>query len=150
MLDGVQDPGNVGAIIRTANAFGIKSVMMTEGCADPYNPKTIRASMGAIFRQPIRNVTMPELIEFKSNGASFFGAELREGSSDILSANLEGSIIAIGSEGRGLSREVLSLCSQSIAISIAPGCESLNVAVAAAIFMWEASKGAGNMNSRWF
>jgi len=69
LLDGVQDPGNVGSVIRTANAFGIKSVILVDGCADPYNPKTIRASMGAIFRQRVINVTLSELGAIKDSGA---------------------------------------------------------------------------------
>ena len=137
LLDGVQDPGNVGAVIRTANAFGIGSVILTGECADPYNPKAIRASMGAIFRQQIYYMTLPELTELKDNGAVFIGAALREDSRDVRDADLSSAIIAIGGEGRGLSEEVLDLCDDRVMIPISPDCESLNAAIAASIIMWE-------------
>ena len=138
LLDGMQDPGNVGAIIRTANAFGINCVILTGGCADPYNPKAIRASMGAVFRQRIHSMSLSELTELKIGGVRFTGAALQEGCRNILDVNLGGAIVAIGSEGRGLSEELLALCDEKITIPIAPECESLNAAIAAAIIIWQA------------
>jgi len=140
LLDGVQDPGNVGTIIRTANAFGIKSVMLANGCADPYNPKTIRASMGAIFRQSFQNVSMDEIVKLSSAGFRFVGATLGKGSKNVSDTELKNSIIVIGSEGRGISGNITSICSEMITIPMAAGCESLNAAVAAAILMWEAKE----------
>ena len=137
LLDGVQDPGNVGSIIRTANALGIKNVILVDGCADPYNPKTIRASMGAIFRQRVYSMGLTELTELKDAGIKFIGTALHERCKDVHGVNLNDSIIAIGNEGRGLSEEVLDLCDERITIPIAPECESLNAAVAAAIIIWE-------------
>jgi len=146
LLDGVQDPGNVGSIIRTANAFAIKSVILTGACADPYNPKTQRASMGAIFRQRIHFISISELTVLKSKegvsgaagtGVSFVGTAPDESCRDICDVSLENSLIAIGSEGRGLSEEVLSLCDEMIRIPISRDCESLNAATAAAIVIWE-------------
>ena len=136
LLDGVQDPGNVGAIIRTADAFGIKSVILTGDCADPYNPKTIRATMGAIFRQNIRHMSGAALAGLKADGARFIGAAPGGQSKDVSTVRLKNTIIAIGSEGRGLSGEVLALCDEIVTIPIAPACESLNAAVAAAILMY--------------
>jgi len=138
LLDGVQDPGNVGTIIRTANAFGIKTVILTDGCADPYNPKTLRASMGAIFRQEICYMNMTELNELKGNGVRFIASTTGKGSKDISSVKIKDSLIAIGSEGHGLSQEVLLLCDEKVRIPIEPECESLNAAVAAGIIMWSA------------
>ena len=138
LLDGVQDPGNVGAIVRTANAFGIGSIFLTGDCADPYNPKSIRASMGAIFRQDIFHISLPELAALRDTGAMIIGAGLWEGYRDIRDIDLGNSIIAIGSEGNGLSEGVLGLCSERIGIPIAPHSESLNAAAAAAIIIWEA------------
>jgi len=138
LLDGLQDPGNVGAIIRTANAFGIDSVILTGGCADPYNPKAIRASMGAIFRQRFCNMNIQELKKLKDDGFRFVGADLGEGCKNILRVKIKNSLIAIGNEGSGLSQEVLSLCDERIRIPIAPECESLNAAVAAGIIIWKA------------
>ena len=136
LLDSVQDPGNVGTVIRTADALGIDGVILTGGCADVYNPKTIRATMGAVFRQKVSIVDSSVLAEMKTGGARFVGAVSGDGSETLV--NLSGAIIAIGSEGRGLSDEVLSLCESIVTIPISPQCESLNAATAAAILMWEA------------
>jgi len=140
LLDNVQDPGNVGTILRTANAFGIKSVILTGGCADTHNPKTIRATMGAIFRQDVYRMDLPELTKLRNKGFRFIGAALHEDCADISSVRLDDSIISIGSEGRGLSEAVLSLCDEKIKIPVVPECDSLNAAVAAAIIMWEATR----------
>ena len=140
LLDGVQDPGNVGAIIRTANAFGMKSVILTGGCADPYNPKTIRASMGAIFRLSVYHMSLSGIAGLRDSGVRFVGAVLREGCRSIYDVDLSNSVIAVGSEGSGLSEDVLALCSERLTIPIAPECESLNAAVAAAVIMWEAAR----------
>lgn len=140
LLDNVQDPGNVGTILRTANAFGIKSVILTAGCADPYNPKTIRASMGAIFRQDIYSMDFSELTELRNKGFRFIGAALREDCSDVSAVSFDDSIISIGSEGSGLSEEILALCDEKVRIPVAPECDSLNAAVAAAIIIWEAAR----------
>jgi len=137
LLDGVQDPGNVGTIIRTANAFGVKSVILTGGCADPYNPKTIRATMGAIFRQNIHITDVKELAVLREKGVLFVCASPGVNGRDIREVSIKDAVIAIGNEGRGLSDEVLALCDGRINIPMAPGCESLNAAVAAAIILWE-------------
>jgi TrmH family RNA methyltransferase len=140
LLDGIQDPGNLGTIIRTANAFGINSVMLINDCADLYNPKTIRASMGAIFRQRVCHVSAPALEKFcTASGLKIIGADL-EGT-NVSEISLKNAIIAIGSEGRGLSESVLSMCSNLVSIPMTPECESLNAAAAASIIMWEATRG---------
>jgi len=136
LLDGIQDPGNLGTIIRTANAFGINNVILTGACADIYNPKTIRATMGAIFRQNISYMDIHELTSLKGNGGRFVGAVLDEDTKDFRKADLANSIIAIGSEGKGLSAEVLALCDEKIMIPISDECESLNAAVAAGIILF--------------
>jgi len=140
LLDGVQDPGNVGAIIRTASAFGIDSVILTEGCADQYNPKTLRASMGAIFKQSIQYLSLSELSDKKNEGMRFIGAIIAKDCPKVYDVNYEGAIIVIGSEGHGISKDILSLCSEKVTIPIAPKSESLNASVAAAVIMWEASR----------
>jgi len=138
LLDGVQDPGNVGTIIRTANAFEIKNIILTGACADIYNPKTVRATMGAIFRQNICYISIEKLRVLKKNGVKFIGAALGEDSKAFDEIDLKGTFIAIGSEGKGLSAEVLELCDEKVVIPISQDCESLNAAVAAAILMWSA------------
>ena len=140
LLDGLQDPGNIGTIIRTAYAFGIKSVMLFGDSADPYNPKTVRGSMGAIFRQEIRNVTIDDLNCYKRNQMKIIGAALSNDCRDFTETSYNNSVIAIGNEGRGLSEEIISICDEKIKIPISKECQSLNAAVAAAIIMWKAGK----------
>ena len=138
ILETIQDPGNLGTILRTANALGIDTVILTGECADPYNPKTIRAGMGAVFRQRWYEMERSAMKDYLStNGLRLYGAALSPRSSDICEADLNGAAVAIGSEGRGLSPELLSLCEEEIIIPMRPECESLNAAVAAAIVMWE-------------
>jgi len=139
LLDGIQDPGNLGTIIRTANAFGVSSVILLDDCADLYNPKTIRASMGAIFRQRVCYTSASELEKLTTESElGIIGAAL-EGN-NVSEVSLKNAIIAIGSEGRGLSAPVLSMCRELISIPMVPACESLNAAVAASIIMWEATR----------
>jgi TrmH family RNA methyltransferase len=137
VLDGVQDPGNVGTVLRTAAAFGIDRVLLVGNCADAYNPKTVRATMGAIFRQPVTRVTLEELAALELN---LFGAALGADAQPITELNLRGASVAIGSEGRGLSDAVLELCRARVVIPMRQGTESLNAAAAAAILMWEIRK----------
>jgi TrmH family RNA methyltransferase len=141
ILEGVQDPGNVGAVVRTADAFGIGAVVLTGGCADPYNPKTVRATMGAIFRQNIIVTDMSGVAALKLNGYLLYGASLGEGSRDIREVPLQNAAVAIGSEGHGLSDDMLALCDEKLVIPMSPKSESLNAAVAASIVMWEMRRG---------
>ena len=144
LLDNIQDPGNVGTIIRSALAFGIKSVIVTEGSADIYNPKTLRASMGAIFKQKIISKDISEITELKKSGVKLIGTSSDSTSVDIRNADFNNSIIILGNEGQGISKELLSLCEEIVTIPLAQDCESINVAAAASILMWEACKGVGN------
>jgi len=136
MLDCIQDPGNVGTIIRSAFAFGIDTVIQTGGSADIYNPKTVRATMGAIFKQRIVNKSISELHELKKSGARFVGASNDADSVDIKNIDLRNTIIILGNEGQGISKELTELCEEMVKISLSPGCESLNVAAAASIIMY--------------
>ena len=138
LLDRIQDPGNVGTILRSADAFGVEAVFLTDGCADQYNPKTIRASMGAVFRQKTYNVSVAELITHKENGGKFIAAMPADTATDVMETNLAGNIIVIGNEGQGISDEILGICSDFVKISINEDCQSLNAAVAASILIWEA------------
>lgn len=140
VLETVQDPGNVGTVIRTASALGIDRVLLCGGCADLYNPKTVRATMGAIFRQCVQETDLTSLSQL---GVPLYGAALSPKAGDIRSLKLDAGpcAVAIGSEGRGLSQELLKLCCGEMIIPMVPGNESLNAAVAAAIVMWEMSRG---------
>jgi len=141
VLEGVQDPGNVGTVIRTANAFGIGAVVLTGNCADLYNAKTVRSTMGAIFRQNVVEVAAENMSAWLSeNGLRLYGAALSDKAGDIRSINVTGAAVAIGSEGRGLSREFLDICDGEVIIPMRPDSESLNAAVAASVVMWEMSR----------
>lgn len=133
LLDRIQDPGNLGTILRTADAFGIP-VALTNGCADPFSEKTIRASMGAVFR------TKPQRIELErvfSADLPIAVTALTETASDIREVNLKEYLVVIGSEGQGVCKELLDASKQQIIIPMQPRCESLNAAIAAAIVMWQ-------------
>jgi len=136
ILEDVQDPGNVGTVIRTANAFCIDLVVLTGNSADLYSPKTVRASMGAIFRQAA--VYVEDLAEFKKTIAlPFYGAALSSDAKDLRNLGEKKYAVLIGSEGHGLSEKSLNLCDGQIIIPMNPDSESLNAAVAASVIMWE-------------
>lgn len=138
VLENVQDPGNVGTVLRTANALGLKTVVLTGDCADLYNPKTVRATMGAIFRQHVLELELQDLESYvNQNDLKLYAAALREDAIDIRRLNLSRAAVCIGSEGSGLSEALLALCEGSLIIPMVPGSESLNAAVAASIVMWE-------------
>ncbi len=141
VLDGVQDPGNVGTILRTADAFWAEGLFLVNDCADLFNPKTVRASMGAVFRCPVWACTAEELGGLLAkSGLPLYGAALRDDTADIRGADYARAAVAIGSEGRGLSREVLALCGQTVKIPMSGHCESLNAAAAAAVLLWEMAR----------
>ena len=138
VLENVQDPGNVGTVIRTANALNMDTVILVGACADIYNPKTVRATMGAIFRQNIIRTDIAGLSEIlKENTLPLYGAALTDTAADLRNVSLKHTAVAIGSEGRGLSREFLDACTGQIIIPMNPDSESFNAGVAAAIIMWE-------------
>lgn len=138
VLDGVQDPGNVGTILRTADAFDCDGVFLVNACADPYSPKTARATMGAVFRRDVYQCTADELCALLQKcGLPLYGTALRNDTVSLRDAELSRAAVAIGSEGRGLSAELLSKCEKTIKIPMSPRCESLNAAVAASVVLWE-------------
>ncbi len=137
LLDGIQDPGNLGTILRTADAFHIP-VALLEGCADPYSHKVVRASMGAVFRQ------VPVQSDWKTVLEACAGAKipvavtaLSDRALDIRRADLSRMAVVIGSEGQGVRKEILERAQAELIIPMSQRCESLNAAVAAAIVMWQ-------------
>jgi TrmH family RNA methyltransferase len=136
LLDGIQDAGNIGGVLRTAAAFECGCVLLYGDTVDPYNPKAVRASMGAVFHQPFVTVGLPELYALKARGMRVYGAALDDTAVDFREAALDGACVAIGSEGRGLSREVLDLCDGRIIIPMSGAVQSLNASVAAAVVLW--------------
>lgn len=138
VLDGVQDPGNVGTVWRTADAFGADGLILLEGCADPFSPKVVRATMGAVFRLPVWQSKATDLGERCAGaGLPLYATALGENTQDLGRADLGRCAVVIGSEGRGVSQEVLSLCEKTLRIPMRERCESLNAAVAATVVLWE-------------
>ena len=141
VLDTVQDPGNVGTILRTADAFHADGVFLVNGCADLYNPKTVRATMGAVFRCPVWTAEVDELSALlKRSGVPLYGAALRDDTLDARVVDYSRCAIAIGSEGRGLTDPVLAACDKTVKIPMSEHCESLNAAAAATVLLWEAAR----------
>ena len=137
VLDGIQDPGNIGTILRTADALEIPVVLL-EGCADPYSHKVVRASMGAVFRTPVIQSTWEEVSAACAKaGIPVAVTALSDRAEDIRSADLKNMAVVIGSEGRGVRKEVLENADHELIIPMNPRCESLNAAIAAAIVMWQ-------------
>lgn len=138
VMEGVQDPGNVGTVLRTADAFEADGVILLDGCADLWSPKTVRASMGAVFRRPVWSMGLGQLLPLlKASGLPLLGAALQENTVDAREADLRRAAILIGSEGRGLSAGALAACDGTVRIPMSERCESLNAAVAAAVLLWE-------------
>ncbi len=143
VLDHLQDPGNVGTILRTASAFGIDRLILHGSSADPLQPKAVRSSMGAVFKVPFTLTGSDEelaglLSEWE---LPLYGTLLSPESEDIRRVSLNACAAAIGNEGRGLSEGVQRLCRGMVIIPMRPDCESLNAAAAAAVVMWEMVRG---------
>lgn len=137
LLDGIQDPGNLGTILRTADALDIP-VALLEGCADPYSHKVVRASMGAVFRVPVLQTTWQEACNAcKEAGIPVAVTALSERAADLRDAQLKTMAVVIGSEGQGVRREILENAGAELIIPMNSHCESLNAAIAAAIVMWQ-------------
>ena len=141
ILENVQDPGNVGTVLRTASAFSVGAVVLTGDCADLYGPKTVRATMGAIFRQRVLRLERDELPAWlEKHGLPLYGAALSKNARDLRELDLGRAAVAVGSEGQGLSPELLALCRGEVIIPMDARSESLNAAVAAAVLMWEMNR----------
>ncbi len=133
----LRDPGNLGTVLRTAEALGLCRVALCGSCVDRYSPKAVRASMGSIFRVRTCAVTSLELRQWtRAQGIPLYGAALTPGAKSIGEVDLAHAAVLIGSEAHGLRPETLALCDSAVVIPIS-GAESLNAAVAAAIFLWE-------------
>lgn len=137
LLDGIQDPGNLGTILRTADAFDIP-VCLLEGCADPFSHKVVRASMGAVFRTRVQRSTWEQVRTLcAENGIPIAVTALSERAQDIRTAKLADMAVVIGSEGQGVRTEVRASTDAELIIPMNPHCESLNAAVAATVVMWQ-------------
>ena len=142
VLDGLQDPGNVGTIWRTADAFGADGLILLPGCADPWSPKTLRSTMGAAFRLPLWEGSLEDLTALLGKeGIPLYATALREDTADIRDMDLSRAAVVIGSEGKGVSEAVLDASARTVKIPMTEKCESLNAASAGTVVLWQMSQG---------
>ncbi|WP_058302443.1 TrmH family RNA methyltransferase [Gorillibacterium timonense] len=143
-LDGLQDPGNVGTIIRTADAAGAAGVIVGKGSADPYAPKTVRSTMGSLFHLPVVEAALaPLLEEATARGVQVYSTGMASGLT-CYDADFTAPVwFVIGNEGRGVSPEVRALVQQELSIPMPGQAESLNAAMAAGILLYEAVRQRG-------
>lgn len=126
-----------GTILRTADAFDLP-VLLTNGCADPFSEKTVRASMGAVFRRPPQSAPMEDVLRVcHAAGIPIAATALSDTACDLREVDLKRHLVVIGSEGQGICPELLAASDRQIIIPMQPRCESLNAAVAAAIVLWQ-------------
>ena len=140
LLDGIQDPGNLGTILRTADAWNVP-VALLEGCADPFSHKVVRSSMGAVFRTPVTVTDWQTAKESCARaGIPVAVTALNHRAEDIRKAEVAAMAVVIGSEGQGVRREILESAGHCLIIPMNDHCESLNAAIAAATVMWQMGK----------
>ena len=140
ILDGIQDPGNLGTILRTADALEVP-VCLLEGCADPYSHKVVRSSMGAVFRTPVIQANWQEVFDVcREADIPLTVTALSDRAKDLRTADVKQMAVVIGSEGQGVRREIMDAADGELIIPMNPHCESLNAAVAATIVMWQMTK----------
>lgn len=137
-LENIQDPSNMGTILRTAEALGVKGVILSSDCCDVYSPKVVRGSMGAVFRLPliITDKFVEYISELTESGVHTFGSTPHS-AENITELSVGGGVMLIGNEGNGLTEAALSACSHRVRIPMMGRAESLNAAAAASILMWE-------------
>ena len=140
-ISGVQDPGNLGTILRSAEAFGAAGVLLGEGTVSPFNSKAVRASAGSVFRLPIARVKLAEILpQMRSRGLRLLATSSHKGT-PVHEAQLTGPLaIFIGSEGAGLPRDLVAAMDETLAIPHSPHVESLNAGVAASIVLYEVAR----------
>lgn len=143
VLDGVQDPGNLGTLARSAAAFGCDGLVCLPGTVDPWNPKAIRASAGSLFRLPVVQTTLSELTDWLDRHG-YLMAAADAGGVPVSAAALPARVaLALGNEGAGLTEAVAARCERTVSVPMRGGTESLNVAVAGAILLYELTRERG-------
>lgn len=147
ILDGVQDPGNLGTIIRSAAAFSIDTIILSNDTVDLYNSKVIRATEGMIFNINIKRCDLLEFIpKLKNNKYKIYGTNVEDGK-DIKNVEMSSKYaIIVGNEGNGVKKEINDLCDEFIYIKMNSKCESINVGVAASIIMYELKRNYEDQN----
>ncbi len=141
-LDNVRDPGNVGTIIRTADALGFECVLLSEGCADLYSPKVIRSTMGSIFSvKTATDCSATTLKQLQKSGCQLVSSALTDTSCNLYESNLgERIVFVVGNEANGVSDEILDLSDLTVKIPMVGEAESFNVSIAAALLMGEVAR----------
>lgn len=140
LLEDIQDPGNLGTMIRTAEALGLDGLVLSAGCCDIYNPKVLRSSMGGVFRLPmLTGVSMPRTIQtLQERGMCAYACVVDADACPVQAVTFApGSLCVIGNEGNGLRPETVAVCARRITIPMTGRAESLNASLAAGIVMWE-------------
>lgn len=142
LLEDIQDPGNLGTMFRTAEAAGVTGIIMSNSTVDIYNPKTVRSTMGSIFRMPYVYVEdMVEIIKKLTNDNVKIHAAALEGAKSCYETDLKGRCgIIIGNEGNGLKVETIAAATDSVFIPMYGKAESLNASISAAVLLYEASR----------
>ena len=143
MVESVRDPGNLGTILRCADAFGIDHVILSSDCADVFSPKTLRGAMGAVFRKSITVCSdlCATVTALKEDGRRVLATALHRDSLKLGDFELNPTdVFVIGNEGHGISDGLITACGETVFIPMCGGAESLNAGVAASICMWELSK----------
>ena len=138
-LDGIQDPGNLGTILRTIDSVGLTQVVLSEKTADPYNPKVVRSTMGAIYRVNIIQTENLQntLKQIAKNDYKIMATALDEESKSVYDIKLKKKVIVIGNEANGISKEIISMADEKIIIPMLGKTESLNAAVATGVILYE-------------
>ncbi len=139
-LEDIQDPGNLGTIIRTAEALGLSGLILSDGCCDVYNPKVLRSSMGGVFRMPLMRVgNMPDAVTaLQERGLTAYACVVDADATRITDVAMgSGSVAVIGNEGNGLKPETVAVCRHAVTIPMDGHAESLNASMAAGIILWE-------------
>ncbi len=147
LLYEVRDPGNLGTIIRTADAVGVNGVFLSE-CCELYNPKAVRSTMGSLFRLNVMEIRFDEIFPlFEKNGIKTFAAVVDSDAVPLTECDFSGgAAVLIGNEGNGLPNEISRMCSERLTIKMHGNIDSLNAAMAAGIIMWEFTKDPDGKN----
>ncbi len=143
VLEDIQDPGNLGTIIRTAEALGLDGLILSAGCCDVYNPKVLRGSMGGVFRLPILIADDPvqTITALQQRGMTAYACVVDADATAVHTVSFAtGRLCVIGNEGNGLSAAVTAACAERITIRMAGRAESLNASMAAGIVLWEMTR----------
>ncbi len=137
-LENLQDPGNLGTVIRTAEALGVQGVLLSGGCCDLYNPKVLRASMGGVFRLPVHvRDDFTDCLRELGGQMPVLACVVDADATPITAKPFGGAVAVIGNEGNGLTAEAIAACTHRVTIPMAGRAESLNASMAAGILLWE-------------